>query len=231
MGLDTVELVIEIEETFGISIDDSEGQQIQTVGELYDLVIEKRGKARTEARAKQGRVCLTAATFYRIRRALIDSLGLERSGIHPGTCVHKLIPFRDRREAWSRLQASFKFRLPPLVRPSWLIIGLALIALGVSTSVAVISELLLFGLLVGTALSYVAFRITQPLAVFPHRSFVSVGRLSELIVVQNYQRLEEIHNGWNPSDVWTTMRILLVQQLGVDPKKVTSDALIIDLIG
>ncbi len=38
MGLDVVELVIHTEEVFDITIDDFDAGQIQTVGDLYELV-------------------------------------------------------------------------------------------------------------------------------------------------------------------------------------------------
>ena len=38
MGLEGVELVMQAEDEFGISIPDREGQQVKTAGEFYDLV-------------------------------------------------------------------------------------------------------------------------------------------------------------------------------------------------
>ena len=38
MGLDVVELVMRTEEVFGITIDDFDAGQIQTVGDLYELI-------------------------------------------------------------------------------------------------------------------------------------------------------------------------------------------------
>ena len=40
MGLDSVELIVEVERSFGISFSDEEAQNAVTVGGLYDLVWE-----------------------------------------------------------------------------------------------------------------------------------------------------------------------------------------------
>jgi acyl carrier protein len=42
MGLDIVEIVMQTEEDFGITIDDSDAEQVQTIGNLYNLVCKLR---------------------------------------------------------------------------------------------------------------------------------------------------------------------------------------------
>jgi hypothetical protein len=41
MGLDTVELVIEVEKAFDIAILDADAERIATVGQLYEFVLAK----------------------------------------------------------------------------------------------------------------------------------------------------------------------------------------------
>ena len=110
MGLDTVELVMEVEETFGIEIPIEAAQEIVTVGDLFEFV-----KSQTEL-APAG-TCLTAATFYDLRK------GLHLSGIDqrfgPSTRLDEILPCDDRRSFWARLAEDTELRLPKLVRPSW----------------------------------------------------------------------------------------------------------------
>ena len=47
MGLDTVELVIEVEESFGFSIDDNDASSLETVGDLYAYILDHRFRGKT----------------------------------------------------------------------------------------------------------------------------------------------------------------------------------------
>ena len=78
MGLDSVEIIMEIEEAFDIRIPDDEATKIRTVGELYDFVIqETRDRMPRPADDVPARtdLCLTAATFYLVRRNCARNLG------------------------------------------------------------------------------------------------------------------------------------------------------------
>ena len=47
-SLDTVELVMEFEDEFDISIPDEEAEKIQTIGQAVDFVVEHAGKGNTK---------------------------------------------------------------------------------------------------------------------------------------------------------------------------------------
>jgi hypothetical protein len=99
MGLDTVELVMEIEEAFDISIPDERASKMLTVGDVYEFLLEK-----TADSTLKSSICLTAVTFYDLRRQL-HSLGLSHSEIRPKTKLDRLIPLTGRRKYWQTLRA------------------------------------------------------------------------------------------------------------------------------
>ena len=51
-SLDTVELVMEFEDEFDMSIPDEEAEKIQTVGQAIDYIVEHAGKGSTESTEK-----------------------------------------------------------------------------------------------------------------------------------------------------------------------------------
>src|SRR5271170_7360885 len=106
MGMDAIEIVLEIEEAFDISIPDEVAEKIQTVGQLYDYVVEQtRGRPKGSADEAPDRtdVCLTAATFYLLRREPCAKLGLDRRQVRPRTPLEDLLPQGARRHDWAEL--------------------------------------------------------------------------------------------------------------------------------
>ncbi len=68
MGLDTVELVMEIEDAFSIKIPDDEASHMVTAGDVFDYIVAKTSVTTNSS------VCLSAVAFYSLRRAA-NSLG------------------------------------------------------------------------------------------------------------------------------------------------------------
>lgn len=61
MGLDTVELLMDVEETFDIEISDKEASEIETVGEFYDVVLTKlEAQNQGWIRKRFGKLCESA---------------------------------------------------------------------------------------------------------------------------------------------------------------------------
>src|ERR1035441_2923038 len=81
MGLDStevesVEIVLRIEEEFGIHLAESELASLETVGDLYRLVV-----VHSEIRPSY----LTSRAFHRLRRAFMDRLHIPRKSVRPAT--------------------------------------------------------------------------------------------------------------------------------------------------
>ena len=97
MGLDGVELVMEIEEEFGIQLSDDEVAPVETVGQIIQLV---ESMITPESRQKTG------AAFYRLRQVIADSALVDKRLIRPTTDLRRFIPdsqvasvWRERRDA------------------------------------------------------------------------------------------------------------------------------------
>lgn len=163
MDVDPAEVVMELEETFGICIPDQDTEHIRTVGQLINYVTSKVGSVRTAA-------CLTSRTFYQLRRALMAAMPMDRRNVHPASDLEALIPPRRRRAVWKQL---WKQGLPiPLglsarvFNISAVVVGL--LSGGVTSALVVIDEkapiLPMFICCLGL-IGSAAWLITRPLAV------------------------------------------------------------------
>jgi acyl carrier protein len=223
MGLDTVELVMEVEEAFGITIPDEDAEKIQTIGDLYRYLL-----AKLDGPTLTTPGCLSAAVFYRLRRRLMELYRVERRRIRPVSSLDELIPATKRRLEWQRMAESLGWNLPELIRPGWVgfaFLGLfslwaaaAIIAWGRLAGFALDALLLVyFGVLVGAVVLGIAvYQVTRPFAtVMPAHD---VRGLVPMILSRNFGTFR-INNprGWTSIDVWEALIAIVAEQAGVAP--------------
>ncbi len=105
MGLDTVELVMAIEQEFGIEIPDPDAERMITVGDVYEYL-----KTRLKSEPVEG--CLRQRIFYKLRRAVIENYNLPREALSPDTCLSEIMYFKHVEEGWPFLQMFIDLRIP-----------------------------------------------------------------------------------------------------------------------
>jgi acyl carrier protein len=236
MGLDTVELVMTVEQTFEIAIRDEDAERIRTVGDLYQYILDKLG-------FEQAHNCLSGAMFYRVRRALVELFRIDRRSVRPGTLVEEIVPPSGRRMHWARLAEAVRVPLPGLQRPRWvkeamlrvylLIFQAAMTlwgaAVGFGQGAPIFAlYVLIFG---GGLFALMAYQLTRPFAVRVAPNCRTVGDLTLTLARSEYGRTEPRHRRWDREVVWDTLTSILVGQLGVKPEDVTPSARIVDDLG
>ena len=120
MGLDIVELILAIEDAFQIHIHDEEAGDVRTMGDLHNLVVGKLP-------GQDSKRCLTSAAFYRTRRGIVDTLGIDRRTVRPTTQLEVVLPLNKRRRKWRGIQSAMTLKLPDLQHPGWMQIGLLIV--------------------------------------------------------------------------------------------------------
>jgi acyl carrier protein len=137
VGLEVVEIVINVEETFGISLPDARVSELRTVGQLHECIVEILGQDLDETSLRpmvldRLRSALSAAGQW--NDAASDRVPLLRrssgvGGPPPDTACEQtvtrdgdtqlssLFPFVGRCEAWMRFEKALGLPLPPLERP------------------------------------------------------------------------------------------------------------------
>lgn len=96
MGLYFVELIVEIEKKFKISINESEVYHADTVGKLSNVIYQRLRKDAQDP-------CPSQKGFYILRHHLISEYKLSRSEIKLDTRLDDIIPKKRRRKMWKSL--------------------------------------------------------------------------------------------------------------------------------
>lgn len=126
MGLDGVELVMEIEKAFEINIPDQEAEKIITVGDMYNCVWNHIQKWHSDK-------CNSQVLFYRLRNMLATMFGINKNLIRTDALLNSVFPKENRRINYSFFERNMELELPSLVltKPwSMLLNGFGTITIG-----------------------------------------------------------------------------------------------------
>jgi len=206
-----IDLVEEIESTFGIKISDAEAERCITVGDLYNLITTHASDWDLNRRP-----CGSSAIFYMLRAAL----PFDRGMITPSTLLKDLGGDRPRK-LFKRIREKTDLRLPTpnLTRLGLLGFGTCFIA--TIAFFATLAE----GSWAAVGLSLVAFAmgiapiIADPLRLPPNLQ--TVGDLVRRTAALNAGHLRL--TGRRPPDAWTTLVGLAAEHSTLHPDEVRPD--------
>jgi acyl carrier protein len=126
MGLDSVEILVNVENAFGITISNYEAEKISTVGDIHNVVWRN-------VQGRQSMRCRSQQLFYKLRYILINRYKVPGEVIEPDASLNNIFPKKNRRLKYHKLQKELQLKLPELVLPviwarALLIMGIVLIA-------------------------------------------------------------------------------------------------------
>ena len=237
MGLDTVELVMALEEQFGVELKDDEWVSASTPKDVIDLIC---GKVQSADAA----TCMSQRAFYALRRALIKCCGRRRAEITPDATLESLIPRERRREDWERLgvellvgppDAAPKSDRPPdwpaLRRPEWLVALLLSLAVAAGLAALVLWQSGWAALGVVAALVSLEWGLTVPWCREFPREIATVGQLARRLIGIAPKIFEPEGRRWRREDVAQVVRDITIEQLGLKPGQYREDARFIEDLG
>ena len=221
MGLDSVELILAVEDAFQIHISDEEAGEVCTIGDIHRLVVSK-------IQWQDSKGCLTSAAFHRTRRGIVSALGIDRREIRPSTLLEAILPRKTRCEKWRQLQRTMKLRMPNLRLPLWIFLGFLVSVI----ALAMVPALHHGANFVWVPLWFFAgLKLAPRFAVaFPKRD-ATVGDLARDVLALNYGLLASENITWNESGVWEAVCRIVVLETGVAREKVKPEARVCDDLG
>ncbi|MBN8857514.1 MAG: hypothetical protein J0H29_03935 [Sphingobacteriales bacterium] len=108
MGLDSVEILMKVETTFGIQIPGRDAEKIVTIGDFHNAVW-KQLAGRYNDR------CTSQALFYRLRKTFSEKFNFPPAQLRPDTPPEEIFPKYRRRRSYLDLARALNLELPPLV--------------------------------------------------------------------------------------------------------------------
>ena len=222
MGLDSVELVIETEETFGIEIENKDAEKLITVGRLYEYVCNK-------CNAQTNDSCVTQKVFYTVRNCISESFNICKKDINPGSSIENFTKNTPHKNFWEAFSEKTSLVLPPLKLPTWInclitcvsLLGGLLLNLGlihfslINSTFAIIGTLFMWLLL---------FRVLASLAT-PFRTvipakFRTIGGLSKGVMKLNIKKFEPLSR----KETWSILVSLISEQLGIEKDEIKPES-------
>ncbi len=200
------DLISQIEKSFGIEFDNEEIKNNMTIEKFSELVISKMNM-------ENGQECSTQIVFYRIRKSLIEKLGIEKSIINTKTELNKVFPKKDRIKKWKHAFGELNYSGINLLPPS--------IPYGISILTTLISFFFFFGSYRIYAIPiFILSIVTSKILVKYGKRFPAknIGELAKEIVKNNYKSVRTEKGTINIAEIKKLIFIQLTDWL--EPKEV-----------
>jgi acyl carrier protein len=231
MGLDSVEILVNVENAFGITISNYEAEKIATVGDIHQLVW------RT-LQGRQSMRCKMQQLFYKLRYTLAVKFNVPKETIELDASLNEIFPPVNRRLLYRKLEKEMEVQLPPLVLPPvW------------GNFLKITGALLIMGTLVVALVMVNRFNYTRWLYILPVlgillTSFISsildsvrtvirpaiLSDFTRKVLMLNYSTLIQ-ESGTNRKEVEEVIDHIIADIAGVDIQEVTPEKLLADDLG
>lgn len=231
MGLDSIEILMKVEETFGIKIPDQEAEQILTVGDFHNTVWRQLSD-------KYSDKCKSQYLFYKLRKSFADTFNFSPQLLKPDTPPEQIFPITNRRQEYLSFANTANLKLPDLVLTEpW---ATLLMAFGVATIIGglVISLLLInlsgfskWTLLMPVAGMILTFILSELLNL--KRTAIQEKTVREFTLHTlslNYPTLVTTQ-GTNRREMESVINYIIADLAGLDLEEVTSEKKISDDLG
>jgi len=231
MGLDSIEILMKVEDSFGIRIPDKEAQQIVTVGDFHNAVWRQLS-------GRSSDVCQSQRLFYTLRRSFAEKTGFPSLQITLETVPQVIFPARNRRQEYLAFSETSNLKLPALVLEKFW--SSVLTTLGIA---AIIGSLAASILLVNV-FNYSKWMFIMPIAgivltvmfsdlLASRRTVISAASMRDFtqqVLALNYSSLSA-NEGTNQQEMQVIINHIIADMVGIDVKEISPDKKIADDLG
>ena len=215
---------MEVEDHFGITIQESTAEGIRTVGDLVSLIHERLTNA-------QRTYCASLPAFLKLRATVRESSENDSLRIRPHDKIVEVLTPRQRRDLWKRLANLLgttprQLRRPPALRNTLAATTLALLFLAFWTAASIELQIMPLTLAVAGVAIYCLNVFTSQFRVTPPQDWVTFGEVTRKIVGTTTATKQL--NLRTFDDVFAELRPIIVETLGVEKGEVVLSARFIE---
>jgi hypothetical protein len=214
MGLELLDVVLEVEKQFGISLHDRDVSNCRTIGDLYRAVLAKVGKWK-------GDISPFQQGFGLLRGYLTEQFQIPQEKICPETKFITLFSPFQRRSVCKRMAGDLKIRLLPLQRPRWVKGIIALLWAAVTGYMVFNFPDYLLTLTLNIPCSavwlFLLLWMTVPLMIKPPKGLQTIDQIVRFMVPNP----EDIQG--TETDIWEKFRTICSERLGISKEKIVPE--------
>jgi hypothetical protein len=208
---DISDVLLKIEKSFDFKFGDTELKDIQTFGELCDLIADKvHGENSNDCTSQQG--------FYKLRNAIAKRLQIDRNSISFDTDLHEIFPRPHRRKQIALLEKELGFKLNLLRPKEWITTSLILMLLASIVFLFIFWQAGVAGLIFSIAGFKISYKLGKEL------ELQKIGELTAKISRENYLTVRRDPSTINKSEVVRTVTELFSEDLVLDKSLLTRKA-------
>jgi acyl carrier protein len=205
---DIEDILIRIEDSFGISFVNNELINVRNFGQLSDAIINKIKIQETES-------CTSQQAFYKLRKAIKTEIGIEN--IEPNTELEQIFPKSQRVKSLKNIEENLGFKLN-IIGPTNFINGLFLII--------IFGSLIGFFFdwklpLIGIGISLIGLKIASKTGT--ELKYKTVKQVAEKMKRENYFKSRRYTNTGNKKEIEKTIIDIFATNLYLDKSKLTRE--------
>lgn len=206
---DINDLLVKIENSFGIKFDDNEFSKVITFGEMCDIIVNKFELENSES-------CTTQQAFYKLRESILEVFNIQN--VTPETLLAEILPRKNRVANTQKLDKNLDFKtniLEPKKIISW-----TLIIIFLSSFVGLFFDWKLGSIV--NIISLISFRIAKIYG--KELNIKTVGQLAEKIARENYIKSRRNPQTFNRKEIEKILIEWFSEYLDIEKSELNREA-------
>ena len=208
---DIDDVLVKIERSFNIRLDDTSRKDVKTFGKLCDIVVEKVKQTNNDS-------CTTQQAFYKIRNAINSTISPPKELIKPQTKLADIFPRDTRLQVIAEIEKEMGFKIN-LLQPKQGVVGAFIFVLMASLAGFFYQPVMAFiGLIIAFAGLLLAGKFGKELKV------KTLGDLAEKVAREHYIKCRRDAATINRAEIAQKIKELFSTTLYLEPSVLTRDA-------